>query len=131
MTQKIMAAAEPKYHVLNSRNKYLLYNGVLILPNCVIVISRFKLAQYPCQYLLNVMQGLNWPPYIYGLKTKYLHQETNLLVLVWHNGTWILPKICSFWISNVMLGLNWPPYLYGLKWIQSFIYLPQDTIFLT
>ena len=41
-----MARAEPKYHVPNSRNKDLVHNVVLIIPNCVIVIGRFKLAQY-------------------------------------------------------------------------------------
>jgi hypothetical protein len=46
MAWQNMAVAVPKYHVPNSRNKDLVHNGVLILPNCEIVIGRFKLAQY-------------------------------------------------------------------------------------
>ena len=33
-------------NVPNPRNKELLHNGVLIVPKCVIVIGKFKLAQY-------------------------------------------------------------------------------------
>ena len=43
MAWQNMAGAEPKYHVPNLRN---LRNGVLILPKCVIVIGKFKQAQY-------------------------------------------------------------------------------------
>ena len=42
MAWQNMAGAEPKYHVPNLRNKDLMRNGVLILPNCVIVIGKFK-----------------------------------------------------------------------------------------
>ena len=35
-----------KFHVPNPRNKELLHNGVMIVPKCVIVIGKFKLAQY-------------------------------------------------------------------------------------
>ena len=28
--------------------------------------------------------------------------------LFWHNGTWILPEICRFWVQNVKLGKIWP-----------------------
>ena len=37
---------ETKFHVPNPRNKELLHNGVLIVPKCVIVIGKYKLAQY-------------------------------------------------------------------------------------
>ena len=37
---------ETKFHVPNPRNKELLHNGVLIVPKCVIVIGKFKVAQY-------------------------------------------------------------------------------------
>ena len=40
-----------------------------------------------------------------------LTQET----LFWHNGTWILPEICRFWIQIVMLGKIWPRHFYRLK----------------
>ena len=46
MAWQSMAEAETKYYVPNSRNKHLVHNGVLILPKCVIVIGKFKLAQY-------------------------------------------------------------------------------------
>ena len=35
--------------------------------------------------------------------------------LFWHNGTWILPEICRFWVQNVKLGKIWPPHFNGLE----------------
>ena len=46
MAWQNMTGVEPKYQIPNSRTKGFVRNGVLILPNCVIVISRFKLAQF-------------------------------------------------------------------------------------
>ena len=100
-------------NVPNPRNKELLHNGVLIVPKCVIVIGKFKVAQY-----------------LYELKKG---QEPIVHVPNWRNrflgimvpGFYL--KYAVFLISEVVLGLDWPPIFKG--WWQSFMYLPQKYFF--
>ena len=44
------------------------------------------------------------------------------MLLLWNNGTCILPEICRFWVQNVKLGQICPSILTGLKkpsWSQN------------
>ena len=61
MAWQSMAGTEPKCHALNSRNKDMVHNCVLILPNCVIfgiMVPGFYL-EYAVFLMPNVMLGVN------------------------------------------------------------------------
>ena len=100
-------------NVPNPRNKELLHNGVLIVPKCVIVIGKYKLAQYLYElkkWLEPIVHVPNWRNRFLGIMVPGFYL-----------------KYAVFLISEVVLGLDWPPIFKG--WWQSFMYLPQKYFF--
>ena len=76
---------ETKFHVANSRNKDLVYNGILTLPHYVCFIG--KLGSKKTSYLYGLSQ--TW------LETKFHVPKSRNQVSV-NNGIMILPHYVSF-----------------------------------
>ena len=110
MAWQNMAVAVPKYHVPNSRNKDLVHNGVLILPKCVIVIGKFKLAQY----LYELKKGLEPIVHVPNWRNRFL----GIMV----PGFYL--KYAVFLILEVVLGLEAQK-----TWLVTKFHVPTSKIF--